>query len=68
MLSVADNDVLTSSLGDDSRGYFIQPTVIETKDPKMITMVEEIFGPVITVRNLLLLHYVYRWSITGICI
>lgn len=36
--------------GDDSKGYFVQPTVIQTKEPKSITMVEEIFGPVITVR------------------
>ena len=31
-----------------TEGYFIQPTVILTKDPKSVTMVEEIFGPVIT--------------------
>lgn len=30
-------------------GYFIQPTVIEAKDPKYITMCEEIFGPVLTI-------------------
>ena len=36
--------------GDDSRGYFIQPTVILTKDAKSITLVDEIFGPVVTVR------------------
>jgi 1-pyrroline-5-carboxylate dehydrogenase len=29
-------------------GYFIQPTVIEVKDPKYVTMCEEIFGPVLT--------------------
>lgn len=29
-------------------GYFIEPTVIETKDPKYVTMCEEIFGPVLT--------------------
>jgi len=34
---------------DDSRGYFIQPTVIETADPKFETREEEIFGPVLTV-------------------
>jgi len=34
---------------DDSKGYFIQPTVIEAKDPLFETMVEEIFGPVLTV-------------------
>jgi 1-pyrroline-5-carboxylate dehydrogenase len=34
---------------DKSKGYFIQPTVIEAKDPKYTTMCEEIFGPVLTV-------------------
>ncbi len=29
-------------------GYFIEPTVIETKDPRYITMCEEIFGPVLS--------------------
>jgi 1-pyrroline-5-carboxylate dehydrogenase len=33
---------------DKSKGYFIQPTVIETTDPKYVTMCEEIFGPVLT--------------------
>ncbi|KAF5333143.1 hypothetical protein D9611_002810 [Ephemerocybe angulata] len=45
----AGGEVLIGGTGDDSKGYFIQPTVIETKDPKSITMVEEIFGPVLTV-------------------
>jgi 1-pyrroline-5-carboxylate dehydrogenase len=30
-------------------GYFIEPTVIETRDPKYTTMCEEIFGPVLTI-------------------
>lgn len=30
-------------------GYFIEPTVILTKDPRSQTMVEEIFGPVLTI-------------------
>jgi 1-pyrroline-5-carboxylate dehydrogenase len=34
---------------DDKEGYFIRPTVIETTDPHFKTMVEEIFGPVLTV-------------------
>ena len=32
-----------------AKGYFIEPTVIEAKDPKYITMCEEIFGPVLTI-------------------
>ena len=43
-------DRLASYSGDDSKGYFIQPTVILTKDAKSITLVDEIFGPVVTVR------------------
>jgi 1-pyrroline-5-carboxylate dehydrogenase len=34
---------------DKKEGYFIQPTVIEAKDPMYVTMCEEIFGPVLTV-------------------
>ena len=33
---------------DKTTGYFIEPTVIETTDPKYITMCEELFGPVLT--------------------
>lgn len=34
---------------DKSEGYFIEPTVVLTKDPKYRTMCEEIFGPVLTI-------------------
>lgn len=34
---------------DKSKGYFIEPTIIQTKDPKYVTMCEELFGPVLTV-------------------
>ena len=34
---------------DKSQGYFVQPTIIEAKDPKYVTMCEEIFGPVLTI-------------------
>jgi 1-pyrroline-5-carboxylate dehydrogenase len=34
---------------DKSKGYFIQPTVIEAKNPNYITMCDEIFGPVLTI-------------------
>jgi 1-pyrroline-5-carboxylate dehydrogenase len=33
---------------DDSDGWFVQPTVIETSDPEFRTMKEELFGPVVT--------------------
>ncbi|KIK64598.1 hypothetical protein GYMLUDRAFT_39635 [Collybiopsis luxurians FD-317 M1] len=45
----AGAEILIGGTGDDSKGYFVQPTVIQTKDPHMVTMVEEIFGPVVTV-------------------
>ena len=34
---------------DDSKGWFIEPTVLKVEDPKYRTMCEEIFGPVLTV-------------------
>jgi 1-pyrroline-5-carboxylate dehydrogenase len=34
---------------DDSEGYFIEPTVIHVSDPHFKTMVEEIFGPVLSI-------------------
>lgn len=34
---------------DDSKGYFIEPTIIVTTNPHFKTMEEEIFGPVLTV-------------------
>ncbi len=34
--------------GDDSKGFFIQPTLVEVEDPKHRLMQEEIFGPVAT--------------------
>ncbi len=34
---------------DKKEGYFVQPTIIEAKNPKYVTMCEEIFGPVLTV-------------------
>jgi|SRR5690625_115214 len=34
---------------DKTKGYFIEPTVILTSDPKFKTMEEEIFGPVLTI-------------------
>jgi acyl-CoA reductase-like NAD-dependent aldehyde dehydrogenase len=37
----------------NSKGYFIEPTIVETVDPEDRIMVEEIFGPVLSV-------YVYR--------
>ena len=44
-----DMDVLCGGTYDDSEGYFIQPTVVETRDPRSRLMREEVFGPVLTV-------------------
>ncbi len=44
-----DVDILVGGDFDKSKGWFIHPTIIETKDPKYVTMCEEIFGPVLTI-------------------
>ncbi len=42
-------DILVGGDFDKTKGWFIHPTIIETKDPKYVTMCEEIFGPVLTI-------------------
>jgi 1-pyrroline-5-carboxylate dehydrogenase len=44
-----DAKIIAGSHCDDSKGYFIDATLIETTNPKFKTMEEEIFGPVMTV-------------------
>ncbi|MBM77294.1 MAG: 1-pyrroline-5-carboxylate dehydrogenase [Crocinitomicaceae bacterium] len=44
-----DAEILVGGNYDKSKGYFIQPTVVKTTNPKFRTMCEEIFGPVVTV-------------------
>ena len=44
-----DAEIIVGGNYDKSTGYFIEPTVVVTKDPKFRTMCEEIFGPVITI-------------------
>ncbi|XP_017862465.1 PREDICTED: delta-1-pyrroline-5-carboxylate dehydrogenase, mitochondrial [Drosophila arizonae] len=46
-------EILAGGNYSDSKGYFIDPTIVQTKDPKDRIMTEEIFGPVITI-------YVYK--------
>ena len=48
-----DAEIVIGGGYDDSKGYFIEPTVILAKDPHYVTMEEELFGPVLTV-------YVYK--------
>jgi 1-pyrroline-5-carboxylate dehydrogenase len=45
----ADAEIVFGGSGDKSTGYFVQPTLIQAKDPKFVTMSEEIFGPVLSV-------------------
>jgi 1-pyrroline-5-carboxylate dehydrogenase len=44
-----DLEILCGGTYDDSEGYYIQPTVVQAKDPRSKLMCEEIFGPVVTV-------------------
>jgi 1-pyrroline-5-carboxylate dehydrogenase len=44
-----DAEIIFGGKGDKTNGYFIEPTVILAHDPHFVTMVEEIFGPVLTV-------------------
>jgi 1-pyrroline-5-carboxylate dehydrogenase len=56
----ANAEIIAGGVVDDSRGYFVQPTLIETNDPGYRLLCEEVFGPVMTA-------YVYRdadWSRT----
>ncbi len=58
--NAADAEIIVGGNYDKSKGYFIEPTIIVTSDPKFKTMVEEIFGPVMTI-------YVYdenKWEET----
>jgi 1-pyrroline-5-carboxylate dehydrogenase len=41
-------EVLVGGGYDDSEGYFVEPTVLETTDPNFRTMRDELFGPVVT--------------------
>jgi len=56
----AGTEIVVGGGVDDSEGFFVEPTVIATKDPSFRTMQEELFGPVVTT-------YVYpegKWSET----
>ena len=45
----SDAEIICGGGYDKSKGYFIEPTVVLTTNPKFRTMCEEIFGPVVTV-------------------
>lgn len=42
-------EIIVGGNYDKSKGYFIEPTIIEAQDPKYITMCDELFGPVLTI-------------------
>ncbi|PWH85522.1 L-glutamate gamma-semialdehyde dehydrogenase [Brumimicrobium oceani] len=69
-----DAEIIVGGNYDKSEGYFIDPTIIVTTDPKFKTMVEEIFGPVITIyvydenkfeETLTLLDETSEYALTG---
>lgn len=47
--NASDAEIVVGGNYDGSKGYFIDPTVVVTTNPKFRTMVEEIFGPVLTI-------------------
>lgn len=58
----------------DSKGYFVNPTIVQCTDPKDKIMVEEIFGPVLSVyvykdsdlkKTMELVHTSTRFALTG---
>ncbi|MGC6525507.1 MAG: L-glutamate gamma-semialdehyde dehydrogenase [Flavobacteriaceae bacterium] len=49
----SDAEIIAGGGYDKSKGYFIEPTVILTTNPKYETMCTELFGPVITI-------YIYK--------
>ncbi len=44
-----DAEIVAGGKYDSTKGYFIDPTIIQTSNPKFKTMCEEIFGPVLTI-------------------
>lgn len=45
----SESEIIVGGGYDKSKGYFIEPTIVVTKNPKSTTMCEEIFGPVLTI-------------------
>jgi 1-pyrroline-5-carboxylate dehydrogenase len=44
-----DLEIVAGGSADDSIGYFVEPTVVRSEDPKHRLMTEELFGPIVTV-------------------
>ena len=47
--SSSDLQIVAGGDADDSTGYFVKPTVIQTQDPRARLVREELFGPIVTV-------------------
>ena len=47
--AASDAEVIAGGSYDDTEGYFVRPTIIETSNPKYATMCDELFGPVLTI-------------------
>ncbi|MBX7241850.1 MAG: L-glutamate gamma-semialdehyde dehydrogenase [Bacteroidia bacterium] len=47
--AASDATIVAGGKYDKSVGYFIEPTIIVTENPRFLTMCEEIFGPVLTI-------------------
>ena len=47
--AASDAEIVIGGNYDDSSGYFIEPTVVLTTNPKFFSMEEELFGPILTV-------------------
>jgi len=45
----SEAEILRGGSWDDAEGYYIEPTVVETTNPRFKLMEEEIFGPVMTI-------------------
>ena len=66
--------ILVGGNVNKSNGWFVEPTVIDTKNPKSLTMCEEIFGPVLTIytypagqfeKTLKVLDSTSKYALTG---
>jgi len=44
-----DSEIIAGGVCDDSKGYFIRPTIVLAKKPDVECMVDEIFGPIVTI-------------------
>lgn len=45
----ADTEIIAGGNFDKSKGYFVEPTIIQAFKPDYVTLCEEIFGPVLTI-------------------